>query len=32
MSDEWNALGVAVVTGHTGRHEGLAGTLVGRPR
>ena len=29
MSDEWNALGVAVVTGHTGRHEGLGGTLVG---
>jgi len=29
MSDEWAAMGVAVVTGHTGRHEGLGGTLVG---
>ncbi len=29
MSDEWAALGVAVVTGHTGRHAGLGGTLVG---
>jgi hydrogenase maturation factor len=29
MSDAWAALGVAVVTGHTGRHEGLGGTLVG---
>jgi hydrogenase maturation factor len=29
MSDTWRALGVAVVTGHTGRHEGLGGTLVG---
>ena len=29
MSDAWSALGVAVVTGHTGRHEGLGGTLVG---
>ena len=29
MSDTWAELGVAVVTGHTGRHEGLGGTLLG---
>jgi hydrogenase maturation factor len=29
MSDAWAELEVAVVTGHTGRHEGLAGTLLG---
>lgn len=29
MSDEWAALGVAVVTGHTGRYEGCALSIVG---
>jgi hydrogenase maturation factor len=29
MGAAWKALGVAVVTGHTGRHEGTGGTLVG---
>ena len=29
MSDEWAKLGVAVVTGHTGRHEGLSENIVG---
>lgn len=29
MSDEWANLGVAVVTGHTGRYEGCALSIVG---
>lgn len=29
MSDEWKALGVAVVTGHTGRYAGLDSTVIG---
>lgn len=29
MSDEWARLGVAVVTGHTGRYEGCALSIVG---
>lgn len=29
MSDEWSALGVAVVTGHTGRYEGCAPSIIG---
>jgi len=29
LGEAWGELGVAVVTGHTGRHEGLAGTIVG---
>src|SRR5262249_11097750 len=29
MSAEWARLGVAVVTGHTGRYPGLGGTIVG---
>jgi hydrogenase expression/formation protein HypE len=29
MSDEWAQLGVAVVTGHTGRYEGCALSIVG---
>ncbi len=29
MSDEWAALGVAVVTGHTGRYEGCAPSIIG---
>lgn len=29
MSDEWARLGVAVVTGHTGRYEGCGLTIVG---
>ncbi len=29
MSDTWSELGVAVITGHTGRYEGLGGTLLG---
>jgi hydrogenase maturation factor len=29
MSDEWAKLGVAVVTGHTGRYEGCGLTIIG---
>jgi len=29
MSDEWKALGVAVIAGHTGRYAGLDSTVVG---
>ncbi len=29
MSDEWAALGVAVVTGHTGRYEGCELSIIG---
>src|SRR5438034_238609 len=29
MSDAWAGLGVAVVTGHTGRYEGCAPSIVG---
>jgi hydrogenase maturation factor len=29
MGETWKQLGVAVVTGHTGRHEGAGGTIVG---
>jgi len=29
MSDEWSKLGVAVVTGHTGRHEGSSESMIG---
>jgi hydrogenase expression/formation protein HypE len=29
MSEEWEALGVAVVAGHTGRYEGSNGTVIG---
>ena len=29
MSDEWAALGVAVVTGHTGRYEGCGLSIIG---
>lgn len=29
MSDEWAALGVAVVTGHTGRYDGCAAGIIG---
>ena len=29
MSDEWAKLGVAVVTGHTGRYEGCAPGIIG---
>lgn len=29
MSDEWAKLGVAVVAGHTGRHAGVEGSILG---
>ena len=29
MSEEWSALGVAVVAGHTGRYDGADGTVIG---
>src|SRR5499427_2150663 len=29
MSDEWSKLGVAVVTGHTGRHAGCGENIIG---
>ena len=29
MGESWRDLGIAVVTGHTGRYDGLAGTIVG---
>jgi len=29
MSDEWAKLGVAVITGHTGRHEGCSENILG---